>query len=185
MATIPVYRTWTAGEIVTAAEMNSNIRDAGNFWLTRPYCYIYNNAGLPVVSGTSTLVPWDSEIEDNDGMHSTGTNPSRLIFQTTGVYLIMPALSWPAASPAASANGRNVMLRLNSGGSSGGGSLLISVGAAISSQSGSNTPTFAWTYRAANIGDYIETFAVQNSGGTISTVGASGSTHISALWEIA
>jgi len=36
VAALPTFRTWVTGEIVTAAELNSNVRDAGTFLLSWP-----------------------------------------------------------------------------------------------------------------------------------------------------
>lgn len=159
MATIPVPITWVAGTVVTAGQMNSNIRDATNFLLATPFCSVFRNGALSLLANTLTLVSWDAENEDNDNMHSTVTNPSRITFQTTGLYLFTVGSSY---GPTAADQGRRIMVRLNSGGSSGGGSQVAIVDAATNATPaaiGSDMqPQIAFYYRALNVGDYLETF---------------------------
>lgn len=171
VATIPTYRTWVAGEIVTAAEMNSNVRDAGNFWLGVPTCNIYNNTGVSCVSGTATLIPFDSESEDNDGMHSTTTNPSRVIANTPGLYDIRVALRWLGATATST---RSLNMRLNAAGSSAGGTSITTKTEAANSTAtaGASNAHFqerSFHYRFVNVGDYLELFGTQTTGGALST----------------
>lgn len=180
---IPSYVTWVAGTVVTAAALNSQVRDAGNFNIGRPYCSVYNNAGLATATGVSILLPFDSEVEDNDNMHSTVTNPSRITFNTAGVYMILPRLSLPSSAN----GGRQINLRLNAAGNVAGGTSLI----IMQGQQGSSgiaafgIPAQAWLYRAANVGDYIEMNIQQTSGGAQTTTTGQWNTAIQALWELA
>lgn len=183
MATIPTYITWVAGTVVTAAQMNANIRDAGNFQQARPYCNVFNNAGVTCsTSGTYFLVPWDTETEDNDSMHNNAVNPSRITFNTTGVYHITNCSSW-----ASNATGyRGQQLRLNSGGSSAGGTQLqFAFVPSIGATAWNGGPRMSWYYRAANIGDYLELFVDQTSGGSLATIGGAVATNFQCMWEIA
>lgn len=86
MATIPVYRTWVAGEIVTAAFMNTNIRDSGNFLLSWPVFEGRQALAQAVANGASVPILLDTEDIDTDNGHSTVTNTSRYVAQTTGRY---------------------------------------------------------------------------------------------------
>lgn len=89
MATIPTMRTWVTGEVVTAAEMNSNIRDAGNFLLggaasRRPTLFAGLTANQTITSGVNTVVAFNSAGIDTD----SGLNTS------TGVYTVATAGLW-------------------------------------------------------------------------------------------
>lgn len=180
IATVPVYTTWVAATIVTAAQLNGQIRDAGNFWLVRPYCNVYNNAGLATTSGTLTLVPFDTELDDTDSMHSTVTNSSRIIAQTIGVYRLALSVDWPNNATGE----RRIMLRLNSGGSSGGGTFICIRDTAATNFAGTWTgPELNIPYRTANIGDYWEMFIQQNSGGALTSPGGSYALTFTAMWE--
>jgi len=181
VATIPSYVTWVAGTVVTAAALNSQVRDPGNFYLARPYCNMFNNTGVACTNGTATLIPFDTEIEDNDSMHSTVTNPSRMIFNTPGVYLIIPRLSFPSTGT----GGRIINLRLNSAGSNAGGTSLLNTTGTPNASNAIGDPTHSWFYRAANVGDYMEFFATQSSGGSQTTVTGTLATGIQAMWQIA
>jgi hypothetical protein len=76
MATLPSFRTWTAGEIVTAAYMNSNVRDAGNFFLSWPVFEGRQAVAQSFTSGAPTALLIDTEDIDTDNGHSTVTNTS-------------------------------------------------------------------------------------------------------------
>lgn len=183
MATIPSQRTWVVGEVVTAAYMNSNIRDSVNFLIARPYCNAYNAAGFSTTSGTTTLVPLDTEVEDNDGMHSNVTNNSRIIANTIGAYRLCAAADWPS-------NGtgfRSMQIRMNAAGASGGGSF-ICIRQATPFATGSTTvmPVIEGVmWRTTNAGDYFELFCAQNSGGALTVPGGQTGCYMSVMWELA
>lgn len=94
MGTVPSYRTWVVGEIVTAAFMNTNIRDSGLFLIAIPLFRGRNTAGQSIANSTYTSIVLDTEDVDSDGMHSTVTNPSRVIPQTVGWYLLSGGVGW-------------------------------------------------------------------------------------------
>lgn len=163
--------TWTDGVVVTAAQLNAQIRDVGNFWLARPTFLGHNNAGVSCTSGTATLLPWDTELEDNDAMHSTVTNPSRVICNTLMLFNLQYSVRWIAAT---ATSVRTLNLRLNAAGASGGGTSLSTRTDAASSTAtaGSSVSTFQernFPYRFVNLADYLELFVTQNTGGALST----------------
>lgn len=94
MGTVPSYRTWVVGEIVTAAFMNTNIRDSGLFLIGVPLFRGRNTAGQSIANATYTAVNLDTEDVDSDNGHSTVTNPSRYIGLTTGWYLLSGGCGW-------------------------------------------------------------------------------------------
>lgn len=183
MASIPVYQTWVAGTVVSAAQLASNIQAPGNFFLARPYVNVYNAAGVVAgTSGTGVLVPFDTELEDNDNMHAVGTNPSRVICQTPGMFKLAGASDWPSNATGT----RRIDLRLNSGGSMGGGTFLALRSATPNAATGTAVlPEINMPYRFVNIGDYIEMFLTQTSGGSLTSPGGVNALYLSALWEIA
>lgn len=97
MATVPSPRTWTVGELLTAAKLNTDLRDGLNFLLSKPFAILGKTANQTIASG-SAMVSWDSETIDRDGGHSTSTNNSRYISQTAGWYQVVAALAWTAGS---------------------------------------------------------------------------------------
>lgn len=95
MATVPAQRTWTAGELVDATMLNTNVRDAVNFLLTnKPHAQLYKTATQSLTNSTWTDVTWPVEEYDNDGGHSTSSNTNRYVAQTAGKYMVSGALAF-------------------------------------------------------------------------------------------
>ena len=69
---------------MTAARLNTEVRDALDFLLDPPRLWAYDASGLALANATTTLITFDSEIYDTDTMHSTSTNTSRCTFTTAG-----------------------------------------------------------------------------------------------------
>jgi hypothetical protein len=162
MATIPATRTWAVGEIVTAARLNLELRDALDFLLNPPACHVSDGTGVSLVNSTATLMAWDSEQFDTDGMHSTVTNNSRITFVTAGTYCVKINLSVPGATYTVF----TINARLNSAGSSSGGTSLRSE--SYDDHSMQNVGTWVWE-RAFAANDYIEFFVTQTSGANRTT----------------
>lgn len=173
MATVPVYVTWVDGTVVTGSDLDSQIRDAGNFLIGRPFCDVDSSSSTSLTANTATLISYDTENFDNDGMHSTTTNPSRIICQTLGVFTLH--YYWRVSSVSGT---QTLNLRLNSGGSSSGGSSL-----STTTYTGVNQIERTLTYNFANIGDYVEMFATTSGTGQ-SASGGNRITGITALWEL-
>jgi hypothetical protein len=93
MATLPVYRTWTPGEVVTAAYFNTNTRDPGNFWLARPLGILRQATPQSLPNATWTAVIQDTEDLNRDGGHSISTNPTRYTWQTAGYMMVTGAVA--------------------------------------------------------------------------------------------
>lgn len=96
MATIPSFRTWTTGEVVTAAMMNSNVRDAGNFFLSWPVCEARQTVAQSLPNNSATGVTFDTNDIDTDSAHSTVTNPSRYTAKTQGRFQVSGKCSFTA-----------------------------------------------------------------------------------------
>ena len=151
MATLPTQRTWTTSEGVTAAYLNSNVRDAVNFFLNAPSARVYNSFALSIPHAVSTLLSFDSERYDNDTIH-TGASPGRLTCQTAGVYAIYANIAW-----AANVTGiRGLSIQVN--------------GNVIATQdlpAGSGQAMSVATQWKMAVGDYVEIAAYQASGGNL------------------
>lgn len=92
---VPVQRTWTTGEVVTAAEFNSNVRDAVNFLLASPRCVLGKSGNYSVTDSTSPIcVLWDVEYVDSDTMHAAGLT-SRMTSNTAGRFEYEFMAHWP------------------------------------------------------------------------------------------
>lgn len=94
MATVPSPRTWTVGELLTAAKLNTDLRDGLNFLLAPPFAVLRKSADQSIPSGSTTQVTWDVEDIDRDGGHSNVTNNSRYTSNTAGWYRISTICTW-------------------------------------------------------------------------------------------
>jgi hypothetical protein len=85
---VPSFDDFIASERVTAAKLNKNVRDSGNFYKAVPFAHAYLTAALSVpTGGTWQTINLDTEQYDNDNMFVTST-PGRLTIQTPGMYYI-------------------------------------------------------------------------------------------------
>lgn len=163
MGNIPVLPTFTAGQVLTASDLNS-LNSALNFWASPPRVLVYKSTTQSITSGTSsTLVTWDTEQFDTDLMHDNATNNSRLICKTPGYYAISAAVAYGANT----SGNRTAQVRLNAAGSNSGGTALYDLGIAPPSGAQGTVIIPSFTYALAQ-DDYIELFSSQNSGGSLS-----------------
>ncbi|MFC7979515.1 hypothetical protein ACFUT3_30320 [Streptomyces cinereoruber] len=161
MATIPATQTFLAGEKVTASKLTAATKTPLDFLFNPPRASVFITAGVPVSTGVTTLIPFDGESWDTDSMHSTTTNPSRVIINTPGQYLVSVFARFPV-----NATGyRQLTLRANAAGVATLGSAIT----AFTAPAVSGTSTFIGrTFElACNAGDYFELFAYHTAGTTL------------------
>lgn len=108
MATVPVMRTWVTGEVVTAAYLNSNLRDASNFLLAPPLAVLRQSSTQSVPNAAYTAILLDAEDIDRDSGHSTVTNTSKYVCQTPGWYSDQATLSYASNATGLRIAGFNV-----------------------------------------------------------------------------
>lgn len=171
MATVPVEMTMVSGHKVTAAEWNSNVRDAVNFLLNPDAAQSYQSAAQSIPNGADTAVALDTNEINVNGMWATGAN-TKFTAANAGTYRCSGQVTFTS-----NANGlREAFFRVN-------GSTVLKRPV----YSPPNTNTFTATAPAVrihlNAGDYVELCAYQNSGGALNTYVASGATF--ALVEFA
>ncbi|MFI6296699.1 hypothetical protein ACIBEJ_34275 [Nonomuraea sp. NPDC050790] len=94
MATVPSQRTWTVGELLTAAKLNTDLRDAVNFLLAPPLALLRLSADINIPNATLTAINWNTEVIDRDGGHDNSTNPFRYTFQTAGYYEVATQIAF-------------------------------------------------------------------------------------------
>lgn len=87
MATLPSGRTWVTNDEPTAKMFNTDLRDAYAFFWNPPRVRVYRATSQTIPSSgvSATLLTWDTETFDSDGMHASGS-PSRLTVVTAGIY---------------------------------------------------------------------------------------------------
>lgn len=85
------------GDVLTAATM-TQVRLNDEYLVDPPAVSVYNSVGQTVASTVDASMDADSELFDNDSMHSTTTDTSRITVQTAGRYLFLMTVAWPANS---------------------------------------------------------------------------------------
>lgn len=132
-----------------------------------PRCRAWHSAAATLTTVTSTVIALASETYDSTGsMHSTSTNTSRIIAPVAGKYLISASIGF-----ASNATGRRICaVRLNAAGSSASGTLIAEkIGQANATSLHTESVTFTYDLAAS---DYVEMFALQQSGANLNTSAA-------------
>lgn len=179
MGTIPTISTFTAGAVLTAAQLNE-MKAAVDFWALTPRAYVYQSSVTSVANSAAswTLLPMQAEVFDivqsgDSPMHDTTTDPSRIYIRTTGKYEINGQVQIVLNS----AGYRAAQVRLNAAGSGSGGTRLALNVVDASSAALVSLP-IPTVEVALTAGDYVELFAQQNSGGALNTIVGAGVTFL-------
>jgi hypothetical protein len=173
---VPTPRTFTVGEIETAAFYNSSVRDAVGFLIGAPICNAVQATAQTVNSGIWTPLTLDSTVVDSYGGHSNSTNNSRYTAQVAGWYQVSGAVCW-----AANTTGWRGVRTLRNG-------VTATVGGATEVQA--NTVAAALTTLATptvivflNVGDYVEVEGYQTTGAQLLTaVNSDANCAITVVW---
>ncbi|MGZ4559486.1 MAG: hypothetical protein ACXVGQ_00385 [Mycobacteriaceae bacterium] len=185
MGTIPVIASPPgAGQVLPNAYM-TKIKQTVDFWGLTPRCYAYQNSAQTLTtSGTLYPVTLDAEVykvaNSYDGgsdpsLHDNATNNSRIYAQTAGKYEISGQTMYSANAT----GGRVVQVRLNAAGNPASGTLV-----AQSSQQAVTTAATATGVPLPSVeivmavGDYVEMFASQTSGGSLALSTSQANTYL-------
>lgn len=143
----------TAGQPIPAAWADQ-VRNNLEFLIDPPTCSVYGSGVQSIPNSTDTAMLADSEYFDNDSMHSTSSNTSRITATTAGRYLVISSVSYAASAAA------RVLTRFRINGTT---TYSTDSRAAI----GGATPDQVSITRTFVLaaGDYVETIVNQNSGG--------------------
>jgi hypothetical protein len=126
-----------------------------------PAVRVRNTANISVGDGSTTRLTFNADVfTSTSGMHSTGTNPGRLIATSSGVYCITGTVTW-----APNATGLRQARILINGSSFASIQTVLSVGGAFNTDQNITT-----IYRFASSGSYAELEVYQNSGGALDVV---------------
>lgn len=174
MATIPNPPTFTVLEKLTAALVNTNVRDAVDFLTAVPFCVLTNTAAQSIANNSPTAITFDTEVIDQDGMHSTTTATSRLTAVTPGWYMMSGNVPFNGAA----AGSRWVAFQINGVPTSRAGFAAVPNAGTDKASPSTTVPVFL------NVGDYVEMVCLHNSGAALSTDAstATGGVRLSALW---
>jgi len=164
--------TFTAGQVLTAAQMN-DLGENSNNYRVPPLCSVYRNAALSQTANNSfQTLSFDTETIDTDGMWASSPNPDRITIQTDGVYLCH-------ASVVFTANGTGTRA-LKMDDSSTTQIAYVSEPGPTVADGGALNCTRIWAFSA---GDYVTVSAFQSSGGSLAyAVGTAGFVHLSVAW---
>lgn len=160
MATVPAPRTWTVGELLTAAKMNTDLRDGLTFLLSPPRGLLHKSTNQSVPNNAYTSITWNSEQYDNDGAHSDITNPGRYTAQTAGWFEFHALIQFDAIS----ATGERIAQFLKNGAGSPFGMMEIRP----SSVNAATCLIMGWSLMS--VGDFVEAQAYQSSGGALNVL---------------
>lgn len=155
-------RTWTTGESVSAAQLNTHLRDNLSF-LAAPDRAMGNRGAFAQTLSTATWTEmvFGSENYDTGGMHTTGGDNQQFAAAVAGAYLCVAQVRFAANST----GDRKAMIRKNSAHGAGGGTAwgLTCVRAAT----GQETSFSIAAVVPLSAGDYVSAWAWQNSGGNL------------------
>lgn len=157
---VPVPRTFSVSETETAAYLNS-IRDALNFTLAVPVLAVYQGTTQSLTNNTWTAINMDNTVLDTYGGHSNVTNNSRYTAQVAGIYVVQGTVAF------ASNNANMRGARIHKNGSLPYPGFTTFNQAATSDVCSYTTPL---TPISLVVGDYVEVYGNQLSGGALSTV---------------
>ena len=168
-------RTWVAGEILTASNMNTHVRD-NTSWLgtDKPHCRVRNSAALLIANTTTTALTFDTEDFDVGAMHSTVTSTDRITVPTggAGAYLCGMGVDWATNS----AGYRQIFIRTNGTTTIVAEALPVTTAAAICHQ-------VIVTIASLAVGDYIQMIVNQSSGGNLNVLSSAAWTPVAwAAW---
>lgn len=147
-------RTWTSSTL-TAAQLNTDIRDNSNFLATDKAMWSISRAAVQSIpNATLTEVAWTSESFDNAGLHSLVTNTGRVTTTVAGKYLLMVTVNF-----AANATGfRDLVLNVS-------GSQALSMETAPSASAATGMQLNGLV--SVTAGQYFTVSVYQNSGGAL------------------
>lgn len=156
-------RTWAVGEVLTAANFNTHIRDnldaaaGGN----KAGCRVFNSVAFGTSNSAAADVTFDSESYDRQACHSTATNTDRITIPTgwSGLWEIGCHINWANNS----AGGRRVEIWRNGAGPI--------AGSEIPASASDDAPkhSVVTTY-ALVAGDFLKVTVLQSSGGSLNIV---------------
>lgn len=148
--------------------MNTHVRDNLNFVYAPPRARVYHNAAQAIANGGG-VVAYNSERFDNDVIHDTATNNSRLTCKTAGAYLIGATGEFAASA----AGVRELQIRVN-------GATVIDVQRGPNHGAGLVARLEVTTLYEFAVNDYVEVVAYQDSGGNLNL--NSGANYTPEFW---
>lgn len=115
-------------------------------------CKVTKSADQTITNSTSTIITWDQEDYDTDGMHDNVTNNSRITIKTPGKYSIMAQFEW-----ASNSTGKRIIDIMKN-------SVVLGKANYLASGSSQHTISFVGSFV---VDDILEVRVFQDSGGNL------------------
>lgn len=154
-AALSTIQTIATGQVFTAATLQQ-ANDNDEFLVDPPACSIKETTAQSLTNSTATALTSDEENFDNNAMHSTVSNTTRITCQTAGRYLCVASVAF-----AANATSNRQVEFYKNGAAVGGGALVASSG------STNSTGVVLVQMLVLAAADYVECVATQRSGGAL------------------
>lgn len=119
-------------------------------------CRVTNTSAQTLTTATETAITWDTETFDKGGMHSTAATTSKINIVTPGRYATGGTLLFNGAASGI----RDARLKKN-------GTTYVAQNRAATLGAGSAVYTFVFDIADYVIGDYLELYGYQDSGGNL------------------
>lgn len=175
---VPTPFDFTAGQKMSATLLDAGVRDCLTYLLSNyPRVHAWNSTNLSFSDTVTTVVTFNSEQYDTDGMHNTSSNTSRITAVTAGLY----EFRWFVRMASTTYTQLDLDVRLNANASSGGGSSILPSN--IPFTSGGSFRLISFTYaQFMNANDYHEAFVTQTSTASRLATGGPFTTMCQARW---
>src|SRR5574343_1610872 len=149
--------TWTTGQNVTAANLNTYLSDNLTALATPDRARAYRSSNYSFSDSTWDAILLGAETFDSNGLHPNSPNTSRITAQVAGPYYVCAGVRWLANST----GDRRAQIRKNAGGSSASGTRLTAITGRAAT--GEGTELALATIVELGVGDYVELFGYQTS----------------------
>lgn len=91
-------KTWTVGELLTAADLNTYIRDNSDFLAETPKVAVRLTSTQSVPDDTTTTVSWDEAVWETDASMWDGASPTKIVIPRDGLYDIDCHVKWATSA---------------------------------------------------------------------------------------
>lgn len=155
------FHDFTAGQVLTAADLEQYVMRQNG----KPVGFFTKSASQSINNATSTAVTWDQETFDTDAAHSTSSNTSRYTVATAGKYRCYMNIEWGGNTSGV----RDVSIRVN-------GVATELIQNHITGMPASNASQYlaGIVPQSLIVGDYMEVYVQQTSGGALSVTNTTG-----------
>lgn len=104
-------KTWTTSELLTAADLNTYVRDNVAYLATTPQVAVRLTSAQTIPNATATTLSWDeAPWESVPDMWDIGT-PTKIIIPRAGVYVVTAHVLWDASADPT--DDRDITLKVN------------------------------------------------------------------------